>query len=102
MYCSSKLSQCSLNSGKLASQDNSRLHCKIGALSGPIETRARAALEAGCDIVLHCNAKRDEMQAVAGAAGLMSHPPPPAGDELAPQRNASARWRSWSMGISKL
>ena len=44
----------------------------MGALSGPIETRARAALEAGCDIVLHCNAKRDEMQAVAGAAGLMS------------------------------
>ncbi|MCB1331424.1 MAG: glycoside hydrolase family 3 protein [Maritimibacter sp.] len=44
----------------------------MGALSGPIETRARAALAAGCDIVLHCNGKLDEMRGVAEAAGRMS------------------------------
>ena len=44
----------------------------MGALSGPIETRARAALAAGCAIVLHCNGKLDEMRGVAEAAGRMS------------------------------
>ena len=37
----------------------------MGALSGTIAERARAALAAGCDIVLHCNGRPDEMQAVA-------------------------------------
>lgn len=35
------------------------------ALSGPIGARARAALDAGCDVVLHCNGKMDEMTAIA-------------------------------------
>jgi len=42
------------------------------ALSGPIEARSRAALVAGCDIVLHCNGDMAEMETVAAAAGAMS------------------------------
>jgi beta-N-acetylhexosaminidase len=34
------------------------------ALSGPISARAKAALFAGCDVVLHCNGKMEEMKAV--------------------------------------
>ncbi|HET7409833.1 MAG TPA: glycoside hydrolase family 3 protein [Paracoccaceae bacterium] len=42
------------------------------ALSGPMAERARAALTAGCDIVLHCNGDMAEMQAVAGAVPTLS------------------------------
>ncbi len=35
------------------------------ALDGPLDVRARAALFAGCDVVLHCNGKMDEMKLVA-------------------------------------
>ena len=38
------------------------------ALSGSIGERARASLIAGCDVVLHCNGKMDEMFEVAEAA----------------------------------
>jgi beta-N-acetylhexosaminidase len=38
------------------------------ALSGPISARTKAALFAGCDIVLHCNGGMDEMAAVANEA----------------------------------
>jgi beta-N-acetylhexosaminidase len=48
----------------------------MGALSGSMAERARAVLAAGCDLVLHCNGKLDEMEAVAGAAQ------PLAGDAL--------------------
>lgn len=41
------------------------------ALKGDVASRSRAALEAGCDMVLHCNGKLAEMQAVAEAAGAM-------------------------------
>ena len=34
------------------------------ALAGPIETRALASLEAGCDLALHCNGKLEELIAV--------------------------------------
>jgi beta-N-acetylhexosaminidase len=44
----------------------------MGALSGSIDERTRAALAAGCDIVLHCNGRLDEMQQVAAAAGRLS------------------------------
>jgi beta-N-acetylhexosaminidase len=40
----------------------------MGALSGSIAERTRASLAAGCDLVLHCNGKLDEMRAVASAA----------------------------------
>jgi beta-N-acetylhexosaminidase len=35
------------------------------ALEGPIASRARDVIEAGCDIVLHCNGEMREMAAVA-------------------------------------
>jgi beta-N-acetylhexosaminidase len=37
-------------------------------LSGSIAERARASLQAGCDLVLHCNGKMDEMRQVAAEA----------------------------------
>ena len=39
----------------------------MGALSGSVEERSRAAITAGCDLVLHCNGELDEMRAVASA-----------------------------------
>lgn len=39
----------------------------MGALSGTVAARSRAALAAGCDIVLHCNGDLAEMSVVAGA-----------------------------------
>jgi beta-N-acetylhexosaminidase len=44
----------------------------MGALSGTIAERARAAIAAGCDVVLHCNGRMDEMSAVAGAVPLLA------------------------------
>jgi len=40
----------------------------MGALSNSIAERTRASIAAGCDVVLHCNGKLEEMQAVAAAA----------------------------------
>jgi beta-N-acetylhexosaminidase len=39
----------------------------MGALTGSLGERTRAALSAGCDMVLHCNGKMPEMLAVAAA-----------------------------------
>lgn len=36
------------------------------ALGGSFAVRAKAALDAGCDIVLHCNGERGEMTEIAG------------------------------------
>ncbi len=44
----------------------------MSALHGGIADRAAAAIEAGCDVILHCNGDLAEMQAVAAAAGRMS------------------------------
>ena len=44
----------------------------MNALSGTIGERSRAALAAGCDIVLHCNGNMAEMTAVAGEAPGLS------------------------------
>ena len=49
--------------GALMSDDIS-----MGALSGTIPERTRAAFAAGCDLVLHCNGRLDEMAAVAAAS----------------------------------
>jgi beta-N-acetylhexosaminidase len=40
----------------------------MGALSGSIGERSRAAIAAGCDVVLHCNGRLDETKAVAAEA----------------------------------
>ncbi|MBW7948747.1 MAG: beta-N-acetylhexosaminidase [Pseudorhodoplanes sp.] len=57
------------------------------ALSGPLGGRTRAALAAGCDIVLHCNGDLAEMTAVADASPAL------AGEALARADAALARRR---------
>ena len=42
------------------------------ALAGPIAERSRAALAAGCDVVLHCNGDMSEMVAVASESPELS------------------------------
>ncbi len=44
------------------------------ALGGALPERCRAALAAGCDLVLHCNGELDEMIAVAEACGSLAGP----------------------------
>jgi beta-N-acetylhexosaminidase len=43
----------------------------MNALSGTLGERARRSLDAGCDVVLHCNGDFAEMQDVAGAVGTL-------------------------------
>ncbi|MEM9224064.1 MAG: beta-N-acetylhexosaminidase [Pseudomonadota bacterium] len=52
----------------------------MGALRGDIATNARAALDAGCDCVLHCNGKMGEMEKIAEVLPPMA---PEAADRLA-------------------
>jgi beta-N-acetylhexosaminidase len=44
----------------------------MNALAGSIAERTRAAFAAGCDVVLHCNGKLDEMHQVAGETPELS------------------------------
>jgi beta-N-acetylhexosaminidase len=44
----------------------------MGALSGSIAERSRAAIAAGCDVVLHCNGGMPEMLAVAAQAPVLA------------------------------
>jgi beta-N-acetylhexosaminidase len=44
----------------------------MDALSGAVGDRTRAALAAGCDMVLHCNGKLPEMREVAANAPLLA------------------------------
>jgi len=43
----------------------------MGALAGTMTARVRASIAAGCDIVLHCNGRADEMQLVAAEVPLL-------------------------------
>jgi beta-N-acetylhexosaminidase len=47
----------------------------MGALKGSLAERSRAALAAGCDIVLHCNGTLSEMQVVAAECGRLTGVP---------------------------
>lgn len=53
--------------GALMSDDIS-----MGALSGTIAERTRAAFVAGCDLVLHCNGRLDEMRMVAAESPMLA------------------------------
>ena len=44
----------------------------MAALTGTYEDRARLSLEAGCDVVLHCNGDRAEMEAVMQGTGPLT------------------------------
>ncbi len=46
------------------------------ALSGSFEERAKQALAAGCDVILHCNGKMAEMQAIAGVTPVLQRDVP--------------------------
>lgn len=56
--------------GALMSDDVS-----MGALSGTMQRRTRASLAAGCDLVLHCNGRMQEMQSVAAETPLLAGEP---------------------------
>jgi beta-N-acetylhexosaminidase len=42
------------------------------ALGGSLGERAARAIEAGCDIALHCNGRMDEMREIAARVGAMT------------------------------
>ncbi|MGB7318105.1 MAG: beta-N-acetylhexosaminidase [Planktotalea sp.] len=42
------------------------------ALTGSLAELSRLSIDAGCDVILHCNGQMGEMEDVAGAAGAMS------------------------------
>jgi beta-N-acetylhexosaminidase len=66
------------------------------ALKGSLAERAKSALEAGCDLVLHCSGKLADGGEIAGAIGEMS--------DLAKARlsRASARPRQSSLDLDSL
>ena len=44
----------------------------MAALPGTLAERAKGALEAGCDVILHCNGDPVEMTAIAGSIGPLT------------------------------
>jgi beta-N-acetylhexosaminidase len=44
----------------------------MNALDGSIAERTRAIVTAGCDMVLHCNGKMDEMRQVAAETPVLA------------------------------
>ena len=44
----------------------------MAALAGGLDARVRAAIGAGCDMVLHCNGEPEEMRVVMAAGGTMT------------------------------
>jgi len=68
----------------------------MGALPGTMAARVRASIAAGCDIVLHCNGRADEMQSVASEVPVL--------DGEALRRTAAAlagRWSPEPIDLSK-
>jgi beta-N-acetylhexosaminidase len=63
----------------------------MGALSGSIDQRARAAIAAGCEIVLHCNGNLDEMQEVAGAVPRLEGKAATSAESALARRQASSK-----------
>lgn len=55
------------------------------ALSGSYAQRAQRTLAAGCDLVLHCNGKMDEMQPIAEVT-------PPMTDAMLARAQAALKW----------
>jgi beta-N-acetylhexosaminidase len=47
----------------------------MGALSGSLRERTRAALAAGCDVALHCNGNLEEMREVAAESPMLTGAP---------------------------
>ncbi|MEM7242909.1 MAG: glycoside hydrolase family 3 N-terminal domain-containing protein, partial [Pseudomonadota bacterium] len=45
------------------------------ALDGDFGSRTMASLEAGCDLILHCNGDMEEMRQIADRAGSLSGKP---------------------------
>lgn len=73
----------------------------MGALSetkggGPIGERSRRSIEAGCDVLLHCNGDMDEMRAVAEAVDTLE------GDGARRAAKADAHRSSVSQGRRSL
>jgi beta-N-acetylhexosaminidase len=60
----------------------------MGALSGTLGERSRAALAAGCDLVLHCNGNLAEMSAVADAVPELQGEAALRADKALAQRSA--------------
>jgi beta-N-acetylhexosaminidase len=60
----------------------------MAALQGPLGKRAKSALLAGCDVVLHCNGNFDEMKEVAANVKLL------AGDALRRAEAALSQYRT--------
>lgn len=44
----------------------------MGALAGDMATRCISSIQAGCDMLLHCNGRMDEMKIIAAHAPLLS------------------------------
>ena len=44
----------------------------MAALGGSLADRSTAALAAGCDVILHCNGRLDDMQQIAAASGVLN------------------------------
>ncbi|RFP87185.1 beta-N-acetylhexosaminidase [Rhodobacteraceae bacterium 63075] len=57
------------------------------ALSGDLGALGRAALDAGCDVILHCNGTLAQRRVVAEAAGEMS-------DAALARADAALKWRT--------
>jgi len=64
----------------------------MGALAGTSAERSRAALAAGCDIVLHCNGDLAEMSAVAGSVPELAGEAAARADKALAQRSAPERF----------